>query len=58
MLEVKKWKIHSLGLMLVAVLVLVDDAKAQTKLVEQAGFPSPDLSNVLNMIAEQAGFFK
>ena len=58
MREIKKWMIHSLGLMLVAALVLVDDAKAQTKLVEQAGFPSPDLSNVLNMIAEQAGFFK
>ncbi len=33
-------------------------AHAQTKLIEQAGYPVPDLSNILNLIAEQAGFFK
>ena len=33
-------------------------AQAQTKLIEQAGYPAPDLSNILNLVAEQAGFFK
>ena len=33
-------------------------AQAQTKLIEQAGYPAPDLSNILNLIAEQVGFFK
>ena len=33
-------------------------AQAQTKLIEQAGYPAPDLSNILNLISERAGFFK
>ncbi len=33
-------------------------AQAQTKLIEQAGYPAPDLSNILNLISEKAGFFK
>jgi NitT/TauT family transport system substrate-binding protein len=58
MRKIKNWKTHTIGLMLAAGLVLANGAKAQTKLVEQAGFPTPDLSNILNLIAGQVGFFK
>jgi NitT/TauT family transport system substrate-binding protein len=58
MRKVTGWKIGAVGLALVAGATLTSAAEAQTKLVLQAGFPTPDLSNILNLIAEQAGFFK
>lgn len=51
-----RWIGRSLCVMLAVCLPSV--AHAQTKLIEQAGYPVPDLSNILNLIAEQAGFFK
>jgi NitT/TauT family transport system substrate-binding protein len=48
----------TLGLVLGACLTLADAAEAQTKLVLQAGFPAPDLSNILNLIADRVGFAK
>jgi NitT/TauT family transport system substrate-binding protein len=53
-----RWKFGGLAVMLVACLARADTAQAQTKLVLQAGYPAPDLSNVLNMIAEQVGFWR
>jgi NitT/TauT family transport system substrate-binding protein len=58
MRKLMRWKLGGLGLVLAACLAPPDAAQAQTKLVEQAGYPAPDLSNILNLIAEQAGFFK
>ena len=58
MRKVARWKLVDLALMLGVCLSLAHAAKAQTKLVEQAGYPAPDLSNILNLIAEQVGFFK
>ena len=58
MRKLMRWKLGGLGLMLAACLAPSDAAQAQTKLVEQAGYPAPDLSNILNLIAEQVGFFK
>jgi NitT/TauT family transport system substrate-binding protein len=52
------WKLASLGLMLATNVTLADAARAQTKLIQQAGFPAPDLSNILNLISEKAGFVK
>lgn len=56
MSRITRWMQRSLCLMLAA--GLSSAAQAQTKLIEQAGYPAPDLSNILNLIAEQAGFFK
>lgn len=56
MQRIKRWIERALGLVLAA--CLSSAVLAQTKLVEQAGYPVPDLSNILNLIAEQAGFFK
>ena len=58
MRKLMRWKLGGLGLVLAACLAPSDAAQAQTKLVEQAGYPAPDLSNILNLIAEQVGFFK
>jgi len=52
------WKLASLGLMLATGVTLADTTRAQTKLIQQAGFPAPDLSNILNLIADKAGFSK
>ena len=46
------------GVTFAACLALSAPASAQTRLVQQAGFPAPDLSNILNFVAEHAGFFK
>jgi NitT/TauT family transport system substrate-binding protein len=51
-------KICGLGVILVVCLSLAGAAQAQTRLVLQAGYPVPDLSNITNLIAAQAGFFK
>jgi NitT/TauT family transport system substrate-binding protein len=58
MRKIKRWKFTALGVVLAASLPLIDAAQAQTKLIEQAGYPVPDLSNILNLVSEQAGFFK
>jgi NitT/TauT family transport system substrate-binding protein len=43
---------------MLAGVMLADAARAQTKLIQQAGFPVPDLSNILNLISDKAGFAK
>jgi NitT/TauT family transport system substrate-binding protein len=58
MRKVTHWEFGRIGLMLAACLGLADAAEAQTKLVLQAGYPVPDLSNLTNLVAEQVGFFK
>jgi NitT/TauT family transport system substrate-binding protein len=51
-------KLAGTGMLIAACLAFASNAEAQTKLVQQAGFPAPDLSNILNFVAEHAGFFK
>jgi NitT/TauT family transport system substrate-binding protein len=58
MQKVAVWRLGGLSLMFAASLGFPDPAAAQTKLVVQAGFPVPDLSAAVSLIAEQAGFFK
>jgi NitT/TauT family transport system substrate-binding protein len=58
MRTIRCWELASLGLVLAAGVTLPAAARAQTKLIQQAGFPAPDLSNVLNLISEQVGFAK
>ena len=58
MRKLMRWKLGGLGVVLAVCLAPSDAAQAQTRLVEQAGYPAPDLSNILNLIAEQVGFFK
>src|SRR5262249_47649097 len=58
MRTITRWKLASLGLTLALGVTLAGAAGAQTKLVQQAGFPAPDLSNILNLISDKAGFAK
>jgi NitT/TauT family transport system substrate-binding protein len=51
-------RLGSAGAMLAAGLIGCAGAQAQTKLIQQAGFPAPDLSNITNFVAEHADFFK
>ncbi|MFL6796383.1 MAG: ABC transporter substrate-binding protein [Xanthobacteraceae bacterium] len=58
MRRIMHWKLASLGLLLALGITPDHTAWAQTRLVQQAGFPAPDLSNILNLISEKAGFAK
>ncbi|AMN40427.1 ABC transporter substrate-binding protein [Rhodoplanes sp. Z2-YC6860] len=51
-------RIGGFGAMVCAGIMLSGAASAQVKLIEQAGFPAPDLTNIMNLIADKAGFLK